>query len=116
MAYKAVFHIDLEDDHRFKLSLGNITNTLAALDETEGDFILLANGPGVKMLAGEKVKELSEQIKTLMAAGVRFQACNSALQKYTVDATDLVSGVETIPAGIIGLIDLQNNGFAYIKP
>ena len=54
MAYKAVFHIDLEDDHLFKLGLGNITNTLAALDGTEGDFILLANGPGVRMLAGEQ--------------------------------------------------------------
>ncbi len=116
MAYKAVFHIDLEDDHLFKLGLGNITNTLVALDGIGGDFILLANGPGVRMLAGEKVKEHIEQIKTLMAAGVRFQACNNALKKYTVDAADLVTGVETIPAGIIGLIDLQNDGFAYIKP
>lgn len=116
MAYKAVFHIDLEDDHLFKLGLGNITNTLAALDGTGGDFILLANGPGVRMLAGEKVKENLEQIKTLMAAGVRFQACNNALKKYDVKVTDLVVDVEIIPAGIIGLIDLQNDGFAYIKP
>lgn len=116
MAYKAVFHIDLEDDHLFKLGLGNITNTLAALEGIGGDFILLANGPGVRMLAGEKVKEYREQIKTLLSDGVRFQACNNALKKFNVDPTDLMKGVETIPAGIIGLIDLQNDGFAYIKP
>ncbi len=116
MAYKAVFHIDLKDDHLFKLGLGNIANTLAAIDGTGGDFILLANGPGVAMLAGEKVKENLEQIKTLLTAGVRFQVCNNALQKFNINAADVAEGVEIIPAGIIGLIDLQNDGFAYIKP
>jgi uncharacterized protein len=116
MIYKAVFHIDLQNDQLFKLGLGNITNTLAALDGADGDFILLANGPGVAMLAGEKVKENLEQINTLLKAGVRFQACNNALKKFNVDAANLAEGVEIIPAGIIGLIDLQNDGFAYIKP
>ena len=116
MTYKAVFHIDLQDDQLFKLGLANITNTLAAIDETAGDFILLANGPGVAMLAGEKVEENLEQIQTLITAGVRFQACNNALKKFDIDPTTLAQGVEVIPAGIIGLIDLQNDGFAYIKP
>ena len=47
MSYKAVFHIDLENDQLFNLGLNNLTNTLAALEDTESDFILLANGRGV---------------------------------------------------------------------
>lgn len=116
MNYKAVFHIDLEDDHLFTLGLGNITNTLAALDGKESNFILLANGPGVAMLAGENVKNHIEHIKILADAGVRFQACNNALKKYNIAPENLAEHVEIIPAGIIGLIDLQNTGFAYIKP
>ncbi len=116
MNYKAAFHIDLEDDHLLTLALGNITNSLAALEGTESDFILLANGPAVTLLAGEHVKKHLEQIATLAEAGVRFQACNNALQKYAVAKEDLAKNIEVIPAGIIGLIDLQNSGFAYIKP
>ncbi len=116
MRYKAVFHIDLENDQLFTLGLGNITNTLAALEGIEKDLILLANGPGVAMLAGEKVLPYIAQIKELLHAGVHFQVCNNALKKFNVDPTELAEGVTIIPAGIIGLIDLQNDGYAYIKP
>lgn len=116
MTYKAVFHIDLEDDQLFTLGLGNITNTLAALEGIKTDFILLANGPGVAMLADKKVAPYLAQIEELRAAGVHFQACNNALKKFQVNEKDLAPGVKVIPAGIVGLIDLQNDGYAYIKP
>ncbi len=114
--YKAVFHIDLENDQLFQLGLNNIANTLASLKDQETDFVLLANGPGVAMLAGEKVLLYQEQIQNLIQAGVRFQVCNKALEKFGVKHQDLTAGVEIIPAGIVGLIDLQNAGFSYIKP
>ncbi len=116
MSYKAVFHIDLENDQLFKLGLGNITNTLAALEGVEKDFILLANGPGVAMLAEGKVAPYLEQIQELSQAGVHFQVCNNALKKFKIETKDLAAGVKIIPAGIVGLIDLQNDGYAYIKP
>lgn len=116
MRYKAVFHIDLENEQLFTLGLGNITNTLTALEGIEKDLVLLANGPGVAMLAGEKVLPYITHIKELQNAGVHFQACNNALKTFNVDPTELAEGVDIIPAGVIGLIDLQNDGYAYIKP
>lgn len=116
MSYKAVFHIDLEDDQLFNLGLANITNTLVALEGIENDLILLVNGPGVAMLAGEKVTPYLEQIQELLQAGVHFQVCNNALKKFNLNTTEIAAGVEIIPAGIVGLIDLQNAGYAYIKP
>lgn len=116
MRYKAVFHLDLENDQLFNLGLGNITNTLAALEGKEKDLILLVNGPGITMLTREKAAPYLEQIQKLLEAGVHFQACNNAMNKFNVDSTELTAGVEIIPAGIIGLIDLQNSGYAYIKP
>ena len=116
MGYKAVFHIDQEDDQIFNLCLNNIANTLTALKGTDTDFVLLANGPGVAMLAGETVYLYFERIKQMLDAGVRFQVCSKALEKFEITPDDLASGVEVIPAGIVGLIDLQNDGFAYIKP
>ena len=116
MTYKAVFHIDLENNQLFTLGLNNITNTLAALEGQDTEFIMLANGPGVAMLSGKNVEEHLPHIATLISKGVRFQACNNALKKFEVAPSTLAPGVEIIPAGIVGLIDLQNSGFAYIKP
>jgi uncharacterized protein len=40
----------------------------------------------------------------------------NALAKQSLAAADLVEGCEIIPAGIVELIRLQQEGFAYIKP
>ncbi len=116
MSYKAVFHVDLDDDQRFNLALNNITNTLNALKDTETDFVLLANGPGVTMLSGNKVLDYLERINQLLKEGVRFLACSKALEKFNIAHKDLAEGIEVISAGIVGIIDFQNAGFAYIKP
>ena len=44
MRYKAVVHIDLEDETIFTLGLSNLTNTLDALKDEEKELILLATG------------------------------------------------------------------------
>jgi intracellular sulfur oxidation DsrE/DsrF family protein len=116
MHYKAVFHVDLPDDQVFNLELNNIANTMAALEGEEKKLILLVNGPGVTMLAGEKMYEYRERLQHLHALGTSFQVCEKALERFEVERGDLFEGCEIIPAGIVGLIDLQNSGFAYIKP
>lgn len=55
-------------------------------------------------------------IQGLSAQGVRFQVCDNALKRFEVQPDSLIAECEIIPAGIVGLIELQNQGFAYIKP
>ena len=116
MHYKAVIHIDLEDETIFNLGLNNITNTLDALKEKEKTLILLVNSPGVTLLAGDQMYLFMEKLKQIQAAGVRIQVCEMALKLFEVPTEELFDGCEIIPAGIVGLIELQHEGFAYIKP
>jgi hypothetical protein len=55
-------------------------------------------------------------IRELGAQGVRFCLCRNALAKQSLAAADLLEGCEIIPGGIVELIRLQQEGFAYIKP
>ncbi|MDR9501251.1 MAG: DsrE family protein [Desulfurivibrionaceae bacterium] len=116
MVYKVVFHLNLPDEVAFNQGLNNITNLLKSIPGQEQDVIMLFNGPAVSLVAGEGVLPFHERIKELHAQGVRFQACRNALQKFEVDPDTLVAEGEIIPAGITALIELQNTGFAYIKP
>ncbi len=116
MRYKAVIHIDLEDDLIFNLGLNNISNTLDALQGKEVELILLITGPGVALVAGDQMYIFMEKLRQITAAGVRIQVCDRALKLFDIPAEELFDGCEIIPAGVVGLIELQYDGFAYIKP
>lgn len=46
--------------------------------------------------------------------GVTFLICKSGLDREKLDAKDLYDFVGTVPNAAIGLIDKQNEGYAYI--
>jgi hypothetical protein len=116
MHYKAVFHVDQKDGQVFTLALNNVINLLNAIPGQEHDLIVLLNGPAVSLAAREEAGSFMEMIQGLAAQGVRFQVCENALKRFEVNRDSLIGECEVIPAGIVGLIDLQNQGFAYIKP
>ena len=54
--------------------------------------------------------------QTLQQARVSFKVCQNSLNMFGLTAEELVAGCEIVPAGIVALIELQHNGYAYIKP
>lgn len=116
MDYKAVFHIDMDEEKPFHLGLLNITNLIKGIPGEPHDLIMLFNGPAVNLLVEAGLVETIEQIQALQQIGVRFIVCNNALERYDISPGEIVEGVDIVPAGIVTLVDLQNQGFAYIKP
>lgn len=116
MNYKAVFHVDQKDGQVFNLALNNVINLLKAIPGQEHELIVLLNGPAVGLMAREEAASFLERIQGLLTQGVRFQVCENALKNFEISHDSLVAGCRLIPAGIVGLIELQNQGFAYIKP
>lgn len=116
MNYQAVFHVDLDEKKRLDLALANVANLLKAIPGQTYSVVILFNGPAVTLLKEETCSAHKEVIASLQKEEVIFKACNNALNKFQVAPESLVSGVEIVPAGIVELIDLQNKGYAYIKP
>jgi intracellular sulfur oxidation DsrE/DsrF family protein len=116
MRYRAVIHVDLEEELILNLGLNNISNTLAALEDRDKELILLATGPAVRLLAGDQMYLFMEKLRQIHTAGVRILVCELALKLFDVPADELFEGCEIIPAGVVTLIELQHDGFAYIKP
>ena len=51
MFYDLLVHVDLPDESRFVMALGNINNYLAALNGEPCTVVLLANGGAARFLA-----------------------------------------------------------------
>lgn len=113
MAHRAVFHVDMPDDKTLDVALANIDNYLKAVPEAR--IVLLFNGPAANFFQdGGGVRAVA--FGELIARGVRVVVCNNALTKFGVDRDKLPVGVDIAPAGIVELVELQNDGWAYIKP
>ncbi len=116
MDYKAVFHVDQKDGQVFQLALNNVLNLLNAIPGQGHNLVVLLNGPAVVLMADAEAAPFQGMVQELATQGVRFQVCANALHRFEVPRAGLMAQCEVIPAGIVGLIDLQNQGFAYIKP
>ncbi|MDY0391743.1 DsrE family protein [Desulfobulbus oligotrophicus] len=116
MIYRAVFHVDLDEVKPFAIALSNISNLLRAIPEKHYDLVLLCNGPAVVLLQSDACAPHREEIWQLQQARVSFKVCRNALNRFNIDPDNLIEGCEIVPAGIVTLIELQQDGYAYIKP
>ena len=112
MGYKAVFHVDLFEDKYINIAESNINNFLKAVDKAKA--VLLFNGPGARFCRADHGATVN--LAALLESGVRVCVCNNALRANEIGPDDLTQGVEIVPAGVVELVDLQNDGWAYIKP
>ena len=76
---------------------------------------LVANGPAVKLFVPAQA-ELQKTAEELMARGLKLHLCKNALDANKMTAADLWPGCEVVPAGLVDIVELQNKGFAYIRP
>lgn len=114
MNYNLVVHTDLDDTSRFALAVGNINNYLAALPGETYSVVLVANGGAARFMT--KTSEHAEALSALAARGVSLRVCANAMKKGGIVETDLAKGVTIVPAGVVELVHLQREGYAYIKP
>ncbi|MCK9473253.1 DsrE family protein [Sulfurimonas sp.] len=60
-------------------------------------------------------KDIEQRLISLIKTyNVKFQVCGAGLKKNKVEEENIYSFVEVIPSAMVGLIDAQSSGYAYI--
>ena len=113
--YDLLVHVDDNDSARLNLAFSNVANYMAALPDTSFRVTMVLNGPAVQLLTGAH-EELAKTGEALMAQGLSMKACQNALRKFGIEAESLWKGIEVVPAGIVEIVRLQREGFAYLRP
>lgn len=116
MDVKLVLHIDENVGARLNLALINLVNLLREVEEKNTSACILTNGPAANLLKNNMPKDASGMINNLARKGVHFYACQNSLDKFDISPDDLHPKCEVVKAGILKLIELQNEGYAYVKP
>ncbi len=119
---RVAIHVDENDPARMNMALNNAANIFKHYDEL-GEAVevrLVANGPGLHMLRTD-----TSPVKDRIAAmsleheSLSFAACGNThrmMSKRADGEVSLVSEAEMIASGVVELIELQGDGWAYIRP
>lgn len=111
---KVILHVD--EEGKLEVALGNIKNLL----KLNKDIIieLLVHGYPIFNLKEDYAKEhgVFSDLKDVSDEGVVIAACNNSLNKFKINKDELLTFVKVVPAGVMELIEKQNEGFAYVKP
>lgn len=115
--------VDENDPAVMNLALNNAENVAAYYAE-QGDEVMIemvAYGPGLTMYVDGK-SPVADRIETMSLAlqgHISFSACGNTLTKMEAKAggpVALIGEAHVVPAGVVRLMELQGEGYAYLRP
>ena len=118
---KLVIHINENDPALFQDVLTNIENIQAHYAASEDDVIIevVAYGKGITMLLAD-TSPVADRIEFLQFAydGLTFTACGNTLDARAKhhDTITLLDNVTMAQTGIVRIMELQQQGYSYLKP
>jgi intracellular sulfur oxidation DsrE/DsrF family protein len=122
--HRVAIQVDQNDPQVMNLALNNATNVIeyyrAKSEEVEVDIVTW--GPGLHMLRDDTspVKDRLKRLKELAFPGkVQFSACNNTkqgMEKTEGKSVPIVSDATIVPSGVVRLMELQEQGWSYVRP
>ena len=115
-------HVNQNDPQVMNMALNNAEN-VHAYYQAQGDEVVIemvAYGPGLNMLVPGK-SPVADRISTmsLEIEGISFAACGNTHRKMSEKAGKdvvLMEEATMVPSGVVRLIELQEQGYAYVRP
>ncbi len=78
---------------------------------------IVAYGPGLSLLTVKNPQ--SKRVSSLAQSDIKFSACMNTMNKFKKKHghyPKLTEGVEKTKAGVARIIELQEQGYSYIRP
>ena len=122
VTHRVAVHIDQNDKALMNLALNNVEN-VTKFYESKGDKVIIeviAYGPGLNMFVDGK-SPVADRIETMSLAlpDLKFSACGNTHRKMMAKAgkdIKIMSEAGMVPSGVVRLIELQEDGYAYLRP
>ena len=122
MMHKLAIHVDQNDPQVMNMALNNAAN-VASYYAAQGDQVtieVVAYGPGLNMYVPGK-SPVADRISAMALEHehLTFAACGNTLKAMSKKAgkdIELMSEAKVVPSGVVRLMELQGEGYAYVRP
>ena len=122
--HRVSIQVDQNDPGVMNLALNNASNIISEYRDKHEDVEveIVTYGPGLHMLR-EDTSPVKDRIKHIKEASfpskIQFSACNNTkqgMEKKEGHPISVVSEATIVPSGAVRLIELQEQGWAYLRP
>ena len=111
---RVVLQMSDADPAKWNLALNNAKNIQNDLGAANVDIELVAYGPGIGMLKADSV--VGNRVDEAIAAGVRVVACENTMKGQKLTQTDMLNKLNYVQAGVVEIMQRQQQGWSYIRP
>jgi intracellular sulfur oxidation DsrE/DsrF family protein len=123
-SHRVSIQVDQNDPQLMNLALNNATNIIEyyRAKNEDVDVDLVTFGPGLHMLRDDTspVKDRIKRLKELAFPGkIQFSACNNTkqnMEKAEGKAVSIIADATLVPSGVVRLMELQEQGWSYVRP
>ncbi|WP_216641197.1 DsrE family protein [Oceaniglobus roseus] len=120
-AHKLAIHVDENDPQVMNMALNNAAN-VASYYREQGDTVtieIVTYGPGLHMVMADSPVADRIAAMSLETEGMSFAACANTMdgmEKKTGKKPELLDEAKVVPSGVVRLIELQEDGYSYVRP
>ena len=116
--------VDQNDPQVMNLALNNATNVIEyyRAKNEDVDIDIVTYGPGLHMLRADTspVQDRIKRLKDMAFPGkIQFSACNNTkqgMEKAEGHAISIMPDATIVPSGVVHLMELQEQGWSYVRP
>ena len=122
--HRIAIQVDQNDPALMNLVLNNVSNLMEYYHSKgeQAQIEVVAYGPGLNMFRDDKspVKDRIKSIKSgAFPSKVAFSACGNTqkgMEKAEGHPIPIIAEATMVPAGVVRLTELQEQGWSYIRP
>lgn len=116
--HKLVYQFNKADEEIQKAILFSVGAMLRQWGDNVS-IVVVAIGPGLHVLAKNPLRsvtdEMRERISSLNEYGVEFHACGNTMKALRWEKEDMLPFAKVVEVGASDLMELQEEGYAYIS-
>lgn len=122
--HRVAIQVNQNDPQVMNLALNNAGNVIEyyRAKNQDVDIDIVTYGPGLHMLRSDTspVQDRLKQLKEAAFPGkIQFSACDNTrqrMEKAEGRAIPILPDATVVPSGVVQLMELQEQGWSYIKP
>jgi hypothetical protein len=114
---KLVIQVSTDDPRTQKIALNNAVNLQKLYGMDNIVIEVVAYGPGLGLLTRKSGQ--ASRVESLALQDIQFSACGNTMKKVAKKSGKmpvLLEGVDQVTAGVARIMELQQQGYAYIRP
>ncbi|MEE4348272.1 MAG: DsrE family protein [Paracoccaceae bacterium] len=120
--HKVAIHVDEENVSTMNMALNNAANIAKHYGDLGEEVVIeiVTYGPGLHMLRAD-TSPVKDRIATMSLEmdNISFSACLNtveAMKQKSQKDVPLISEATVVPSGAVRLMELQKDGYAYLRP